>query len=243
MTRKFKNKQKSSDITPPKNLGGGVNQGFVSDLWIEYTVAKCRADMFRALTRLDIGVNEVEDYNASVNLKLRSENLKQKGCQGNRDVVRAAMRVKLRDANYKVSEIARKKDKYRREIKSTFGLRSVTTRKILRNFCEEAEKTRKVIREEYKRKINHLRKKFESKKKDNIPDDMLSYKEATVFCETKFMELELEEIEVTVIDDVLLTEDERSVLKLHPKFSVRDVVTIENIEYEQELGYAKVRME
>ena len=138
MTRKFKNKQKSSDITPPKNLGGGVNQGFVSDLWIEYTVAKCRADMFRALTRLDIGVNEVEDYNASVNLKLRSENLKQKGCQGNRDVVRAAMRVKLRDANYKVSEIARKKDKYRREIKSTFGLRSVTTRKILRNFCEEA---------------------------------------------------------------------------------------------------------
>ena len=42
---------------------------------------------------------------------------------------------------------------------------------------------------------------------------------------------------------VLLTEDEKSVLQLHPKFSLRDTVTIENLEYEQELGYAKVRME
>ena len=50
-----------SDITPPKPSGGGVNQGFVSDTWRELAQARCRADMFRALIKLDIGVNEVED--------------------------------------------------------------------------------------------------------------------------------------------------------------------------------------
>ena len=95
MTRKFRKKLKSSDITPPKPSGGGVNQGFVSDIWRELAQAKCRADMFRALIRLDIGVNEVEDYNTSLNLKMRSNIFKSKGCQGNREVVRVAMKYKL----------------------------------------------------------------------------------------------------------------------------------------------------
>ena len=48
---------------------------------------------------------------------------------------------------------------------------------------------------------------------------------------------------MTVIGDVELPEDEMSVLRLHPKFSIRDEVTTENLEFEQELGYAKARYE
>ena len=44
-------------------------------------------------------------------------------------------------------------------------------------------------------------------------------------------------------DELILTEDEKMILRLHPKFSVRDTVTNENLEYEQELGYAKVRFD
>ena len=94
MTRISKSKP-NSDLTPPKKLGGGGSEGFVSDAWCDLARAKCRADMLRCLTRLDIGVNEVEDYNSALNLKLRSNFLKMKGLDNNRDVVRVAMKGKL----------------------------------------------------------------------------------------------------------------------------------------------------
>ena len=117
MTRKF-NSESHRCVTPPKKLGGGLNPGFVSDTWVELARAKCRTDMFRALTRLDIGVNEVEDYNASLNLKLRSNYFKSKGIHCNRDVVRAAMKGKLRDSVQISSEITRRRDELRRKIKN-----------------------------------------------------------------------------------------------------------------------------
>ena len=249
MTRKFRKKLKSSDITPPKPSGGGVNQGFVSDIWRELAQARCRADMFRALIKLDIGVNEVEDYNASLNLKLRSNLFKSKKCQGNREVVRVAMKYKLRDANCTVSEVTRKRDKLRREIKSTYGQRTARTRKILKTFCEETDIVRKQLREDYRKKINHLRSKYEKMRNDDIPEDVAGYGEANVFNEKKFSDIKIEVIDVAVIggdgedDKLILAEDEKMILRLHPTFSVRDTVTIENIEYEQELGYAKVRFD
>ena len=66
MTRTFE-LENHSDITPPKKLGGGKDQGFTSDVWVELARAKCRTDLFRTLTRLDIGLNEVEDYNSTLN--------------------------------------------------------------------------------------------------------------------------------------------------------------------------------
>ena len=66
MTRTFE-LGNHSDITPPKKLGGGKDQGFTSDVWVELATAKCRTDLFRTLTRLDIGLNEVEDYNSTLN--------------------------------------------------------------------------------------------------------------------------------------------------------------------------------
>ena len=46
-------------------------------------------------------------------------------------------------------------------------------------------------------------------KKDDIPEDMMGYGEASVFSEAKFEEIKLEVIDVAVLDDVLLTEEER----------------------------------
>ena len=57
------------------------------------------------------------------------------------------------------------------------------------------------------------------------------------------MKIEIEDISVTVIGNVELSEEELAVLRLHPKFSIRNEVTIENLDFEQELGYAKARFE
>ena len=164
MTRKFKPKPPSV-ITPPKKFGGGKNEGFVADTWLELARARCRVDMFRALTRLDIGVNEVEDYNASLNLKLRSK-YKNKGIYSNREVVRAAMKGKLKDAVQTANEVTRKRDEERRKIKKKHGPKTSTTRKILRTFREEAEEIKKKTIEDYKMKISHFRTKHEKLRRE-----------------------------------------------------------------------------
>jgi hypothetical protein len=79
--------------------------------------------------------------------------------------------------------------------------------------------------------------------RSKVPDDVKEYEAAIVFDSDKYNTMEIEQITVTVIGQVELSEDEMAVLRLHPKFSIRDEVTADNLEYEQELGYAKVRYE
>ena len=72
---------------------------------------------------------------------------------------------------------------------------------------------------------------------------MKDYKDAAAFNRLKYERIEVDEISVTVIGDITLSEEELAVLKLHPKFSIRGEVTHEKLNFEQELGYAKVRID
>ena len=47
---------------------------------------------------------------------------------------------------------------------------------------------------------------------------------------------------MTVIGQVDLSEDVKAILKAILKFSIRDDLTVKNLEFEQELGYAKTGM-
>jgi hypothetical protein len=181
----------------------------------------------------------VEDYNSALNLKLRSDFLKSKGLHCNRDVVRAAMKGKLRDSVHTTNEVTRRRDELRRQIKKTYGPRTVTTRKILKTFRQEAEEITRKTKDDYKNKIDHLKAKHEKLRREErgkVPDDVIEYQTAVAFDSDKFEKIEIEEISVTVIGDVKLSEDEMAVLRLHPKFSVREEVTPEKMDLEQELG-------
>ena len=188
----------------------------------------------------------MEDYNAALNLNLRPSILKLKGYQGKRDVVWGAMRYNLKDSVYTTNELVRKRDNLRRQLKKEHGQRTVTTRKILRDLNAEAEDVRKTTREDNLAKIDHLHKKFKKKKEEEeqeIPENVKEYAKAKVFNKETYNNIEIEEISVTVIGQVELSDEENAVLRLHPKFSIRDDITEENLDFEQELGYAKVRYE
>jgi hypothetical protein len=246
MTRIVQTPPPPSDFTPPKQLGGGPDLKFMRDIWTDLAVSQCRVDMFRALARLDIGVNETEDFNAAQNLKFRSSKFKFKGCQKNRNVVDEAMRSKLRDAICTRNEVSRERDKLRRQLKKTYGQKTVKTRKILRELNTAAQEKRKELREYYKEKIDHLKKKNQKRKQEErslVPEDVKDYSSAKVFDEQEYEKIEVETIEVGVIGQVELSEEEKAVLRLHPKFSVRDIITVEILDFEQELGNAKLRYE
>ena len=64
-----------------------------------------------------------------------------------------------------------------------------------------------------------------------------------MFSKTKFAEKQTRKYEVQVIGDVILSEEEKEVLKLHNKFSVLENLKPGDLDPEQEAAIAKLRME
>ena len=154
----------TSDNTPPKQFGGGSDSQFITNSWDKLAVSQCRLEMIRVLVRMEIGLNEVEDYNTALNLKIKSRALRDRGTLGNRGVVREAMRGKLIDEVRVLDECTRERDKVRRYIKSIYGDKSVTTKAILKGLKLTSDIVRKDLRKKYFDKIEHLKKKFEKKR-------------------------------------------------------------------------------
>ena len=75
----------------------------------------------------------------------------------------------------------------------------------------------------------------------SAPANVGEYGLADVYNKTKFDEIEEEEISVSIVGNVTLSEDERAILKLHPKFAIREDVEDEEIDFQGELGWAKLR--
>ena len=100
----------SDHLTPPRQFGGGTDKQFTTDTWDKLAVSQCRLEMLRILVKSDIGLNEVEDYNTALNLKLKSKALRDRGPLSNRGVVREAMRQKLQDEVRVRDECTRDRD-------------------------------------------------------------------------------------------------------------------------------------
>ena len=109
-----------------------------------------------------------------------------------------------------------------------------------------AQEKKEELKEDYKQKIDHLRKKHEKKKQEErkqVPEDVRDYSSAKVFDEEEFEKIEIETIVVGVIGKVELCEEEKPLLRLHPKFSLRDIIRVEKLDFENELGNAKLTYE
>ena len=191
----------------------------------------------------DIGLNEVEDYNSELNLKLKSKALRDRGPLSNRGVVRQAMRQKLQDEVRVRDECTRERDKIRRQVKSIYGSKSTTTKAILKTLKTDSDKIRVELRQKYMSKIAHLKRKFEKRKaeaKAKKPVQMSGFEGAKVFT-SEFNDISIDDITVSQVGSVILPEKEKAVLRLHPKFAVRDMIDDEEIEFQEELGWAKLR--
>ena len=76
----------------------GPDLSLMEYTWIKVAESECRVQLLSKLLELNIGVNEVEDYNEALNLKLRSKTFTDKNSSKNkRGVVMEAMSLKLRD--------------------------------------------------------------------------------------------------------------------------------------------------
>ena len=84
---------------------------------------------------------------------------------------------------------------------------------------------------------------LEERKNRELPKEIIEYLDVCVFNDDKFKKLEPKVDPEVVIGDVILDEDERSILTLNPKFAVLRKLELETAEREIEVGLAKLRLE
>ena len=75
----------------------GFDISLAIKIWTDISASECRIELFSKLVKMKIGFRDVEDYNASLNLKLRSNAFKMNSDLCGSKVVREIMLVKLRD--------------------------------------------------------------------------------------------------------------------------------------------------
>ena len=64
--------------------------------WLKIAHSECHMKLLTSLIELEVGFSDIDDYNLSLNLKLRSKKLRDKGDKSDRRIVKEAMSLKLR---------------------------------------------------------------------------------------------------------------------------------------------------
>ena len=103
---------------------------------------------------------------------------------------------------------------------------------------------RQEMRKKYKEKIATIKRRHmvdEEEKISRVPPELKDYERASVFSKLSFDSMEETALSVSVIGDIDLTEEEKLVLKKHPKFALLENIKIEDLELEFELSFGKYR--
>ena len=233
----------NSDKNLSQKFGEGNGERYITKAWDYLAKSQCLVELLRSLAGLELGLNEVEAFCEGLNMKFRSKAFKERGTLATRSVVAQIMKTKTADEVRKLDELYRERDRVRREIKSIFGPKTVTTRAIIKDLSISAQKVRADFRMKYDLKELHLKKKYEARQRPMAcaPQDIGEYSKAKVYEKTDFDGIKEEEISISMVGKVDLNENETALLKLHPKFAVREDVDDEEIDFQGELGYAKLR--
>ena len=85
-------------------------------------------------------------------------------------------------------------------------------------------------------------KKKEGRTAGKKAKKIYGFEGAKVFNKDNFDKIKIDEIKVSQVGDLVLSKEEMAVLKLHPKFAIRDKINEGEMEYQGELGWAKLRI-
>ena len=227
----------------------GSDRREMSKTWCQVATCEERIQLLRKLIKLEIGVAEVEEFGLNIQSKFKSFAFKNRVKDGeilNKEALKEIMKLKLRDEKKYLKELLITKNKLRTELDNELKKNSRPSRRLLKEFREESARVRIEIRQKYRVKIEHLRRKYREDKDEQlrrIPPDMLDMGGLRIFDPQRYDEIEIENYEVKVIGDVQLDENELKVLKLHPKFAILPRLYEGGIDLDEELANSKLRMQ
>ena len=200
---------------------------------------------------MEVGFPDVENFCLELESKYRSEvvgNLRDKGTSSPEwRIVKLCMELKMIDERKINSKLETARYNIRKKIEEQFGKNSRRSRNLIKKLRQEASKNKVNIMKKNEAKLKHLRRKYrknEEEKVDKVPEviEDLNLENLSVFNRKKYDEKPVTEYDTEIIGDLTLTENERLVLRLPPKFSVEENLPPEGLALEGEMSFTKARM-
>ena len=142
--------------------------------------------------------------------------------------------------------LKREQNIVRKRIYKKTGDDSRKSKKTIRILKNSARNKKQELKTKFKKKVEHLKRKYrqnEEDKLDEVPCGMEGLENCSIFDRDKFERVEVSKIEIQTMGDVDLTEKERKILGLHPKFSVVQKLPKDALDLDIELANAKLRMQ
>ena len=140
----------------------GLDLSMQVQIWKKKARSDCRLTLMTKLMGLNLGFNDLESFNETLHLQIRSETLRRRikdGKHPEKKVVHEAMLLKIRDEILTNKEIETEVRKKRRELKLENGENSRRSRGIMKILNGEAQETRKEMNEIYRDKVTNLKRK------------------------------------------------------------------------------------
>ena len=244
-----KNKFQDFIKTPSQILLGGKDRRVAVRVWTNLAKSEARLNLMQTLVKDGRGVADLENFGIGVASKFKSRKFQEQEMSKVKSrVIEPAMKVKIADEQCYQRELYHDKTRIKRQLADKISRNSRTYKKVINELRQEARKVKQEYTTKYKNKNLHLRRKYNSDKnqedcQEPPPEDLQEFEDLIVFDKIKYNEITPDSYDITVIGDIELTSEEKSALKLHPKFCVLENLTKTNLEQEQEAAMAKLRME
>ena len=157
------------------------------------------------------------------------------------------MKLKMIDEKRVYDELLRLKYKVRKKIEEECGKNSRRCRNQIKKLRKEAGSRKREVMQKNEAKMKHLRKKFREDQEEElnkIPTVMENMKleNLTIFNKKKFDEVKTWDYEVEIIGELVLSNNEKKILRLPPKFAIEENLPEGGLALDEELAYGKARM-
>ena len=177
-------------------------------LWEQVAANESRMHLMVELLKHKVGLADVEEFCIDLGDKCRGE-ARTIG-KSEWKVVKAAMESKLVDVRKKEKTLKCEQNITRRKIYRKTGDDSRQSKKMIRILKTEARNKKKELQIKYKKKIEHLRKKYRQDEEDllnEIPSNMEGLEELSIFDRDKYGEIESKDIEIILLGDIEMNDN------------------------------------
>ena len=221
---------------------GGSVLDILKPFWQKALESEMRISFIKNMLDRDLVMRDVLKFGRIIEEKLRAESSRDEEL-GRRSLIEI-MKVKLTDEKRFYRECRKVRETLRDYVRRNFGRKYYT--KQMEKLKPSLEKRKIDLKEKYLKKMEHLaaqREREKREKLENVPSGLEKYSSCNIFNKEKMSTIKPQEIKHKLIGEVQISEEERSVLNLNPKFAVMKKLENINMEQDIELGLAKLRYE
>ena len=236
--------QKPTKHSFQTSLEEGPDLGELRKLWREGACSEERLKLITELRNRKIGFNEIEMFSLGLEYNLKSTKMKDSN-KPTQKVTATVMEMKMRDEAQHLREIRKRKQKMRKWLEREMQPKTHQYKRMIKELRQEAETARQESRDKYKKKLEHLEKKYgqTEEERSDPPPGMEHLSHLSVFRNSKYEDIMISETEVKTIGEVTISEEETRILRRTPKFAIPERLMEDSIREEMEKAYAKMRME